>query len=63
MIDNNNEPVFKIDETGITINKPLTIMTKATPYEDYVCGKNLLEPLNEPKLTYITTSRSGDSFF
>ena len=62
MIDN-NEPIFKIDETGIVINKPLTIMTNPTPYEKYVCGKNLLEPLNEPKLTYITTSSSGDSYF
>ena len=44
---NNNEPVLKIDDTGITINKPITIMTNATPYEDYVCGKNLLGPLNK----------------
>ena len=55
--NNNNEPVFRIDGTGITINKPITI--NATPYE----GKNLLEPLNKPKLTYITTSRDDDSFF
>lgn len=61
--NNNNEPIFKIDGTGITINKPITITTSATPYEDYVCGKNLLEPLNKPKLTYVTTSRDDDSFF
>lgn len=60
----NNESVFKIDGTGITINKPITIATSATPYEDYVCGVNLLEPKKDkPKLTYITTSRDDDSFF
>ena len=64
MIDNDKEPVFKIDETGITINKPIAIMTKATPYENYVCGKNLLEPQKDkPKLAYVMTYKDDNSFF
>ena len=63
-MNNNNEPVFKIDGTGITINKPITITTEATPYEGYVCGKNLFEPKEDkPKLAYVMTYKDDNSFF
>lgn len=43
-MNNDREPVLTINAGGITIGKPITTTTCATPYEDYVCGKNLFEP-------------------
>ncbi len=61
--NNNDEPVFKIDKTGITINRPITITTSAIPCEEYVCSQEAPAPSkNKPKLAYIMTSGDNNLF-